>query len=632
MHSHLRTFQETGVATSLSGAFAQSVASNTLPIAAELWVERCLSHFSSRLNESLNAALSQPSLTEPISASYSQGIAAHLLQLLVDHLSQALVDEIVAIVDPVLSSEGDQTPLFEIRHQAKLPYRMDSEPSMERSIAQTTLRQWQSQAQQSAWPMGDSSTSGWLIVIALSQTSQSHQAVAYLQLRSTLVKRSIAQTLQVISQVQQVQQLQQHRHQLQIQTQELTQTNRLKSEFLANTSHEIRTPLSSILGFTHLLREQGYNPGNPRHQEYLRIILSSGQHLLALINDILDLSKIEANQLDLHCETVDVLSVCQMALKLVKEKANDRGLTLKLDVADGVGTIVVDPLRLKQMLFNLLSNALKFTIRGTVGLEVQLVENQLNFTVWDTGTGISEEQQQLLFRPYTQLTNAVEGEGTGLGLALTQKLAELHGGQVTVESQLRLGSRFTIVLPLTRNEEAGELLQPSAIVPQVKASTQPALKTQSAPTFQSPLPVHDKPSVMRAYHILLVEDNVHNARLLITYLCRLGYEVTWAKDSRAMWQSLTQSLPALILMDIHLLGADGLDLTQQLQADANYRSIPVIVQTAMAMKGDRERCLASGAVDYISKPIDLKILANMVAKYSGLGSGEPGTTDAENKV
>ncbi|MGV0028740.1 ATP-binding protein [Phormidesmis priestleyi ANT.L61.2] len=590
----------------MSGAFAQSVTSNTLPLAVELWVERCLSHLSTRHNECLNAALSQPSLTV-FEEAERKPIAAQLLQILVDHLTQALAGEVVAIVEPV-TSEDDKTPLFEIRYKASatLPHLNES---LERAIAQTTLRQWQTQDWQSAWPMGDSPKSDWLI--ALASSPQGHQAdTRYLQLRSTLVTRAIAQTLQIVGQAQQIEQLQQRNHQLQTQTQELTQTNRLKSEFLANTSHEIRTPLSSILGFTHLLREQGYNPGNLRHQEYLKIILSSGQHLLALINDILDLSKIEANQLDLQCERVDVLSVCQIALKLVKEKANDRGLTLKLNVADDVSTIVVDPLRLKQMLFNLLSNALKFTMRGTVGLDVQIVADQLSFTVWDTGTGISQEQQQLLFRPYTQLTNAVQGEGTGLGLALTQKLAELHGGHVTVESQLRQGSRFTIVLPLTRDED--EEPQPSAIVPQVGASIQPSIKTQSAPA------PHDKPSAIRADNVMLVEDNVHNARLLITYLCKLGYEVTWAKDSREMWQSLTQSLPALILMDIHLPGADGLDLTRQLQTDANYRSIPVIVQTAMAMKGDRERCLASGAVDYISKPIDLTILANMVAKYSGL--------------
>ncbi|KAM3089733.1 ATP-binding protein [Phormidesmis sp. 146-35] len=627
MHLHLSASQETGGATSLSGAFAQS---DGLPSVAELWVERCLSHLHTRLNECFDAALPSSSRGS-LSLSDPQEVAPQLLQTLVDHLSQALNGEMVAIVEPILTQSDPL--MFKVQYRASVSLSQPSSTSelaelgFEYPIAQSTLNQWQTQNWQSAWPMGESFKAGGLIALASSPQSARSDGL-YEQLRSTLVKRAIAQAIQVIHRSRQVEQLQQHNHQLRAQTQELTQANRLKSEFLANTSHEIRTPLSSILGFTHLLREQGYNPGNVRHQEYLRIILSSGQHLLALINDILDLSKIEANQLDLQCETVDVLSVCQIALKLVKEKANDRGLTLKLDVTDEVKTIEVDPLRLKQMLFNLLSNALKFTAKGTVGLEVNVVAKALNFTVWDTGTGISEAQQRLLFRPYTQLTNAVQGEGTGLGLALTQKLAELHGGKVEVKSQLGQGSRFTIVLPVVADGGNSK----SQLIPQGDTPVSPVLNAQNpTPQFFTP-PANKRGSAIRAHNVLLVEDNLHNARLLIAYLCKLGYEVTWVKDSSEMWQSLTQSLPALILMDIHLPGADGLELTRQLQTHDDYRSIPVIVQTAMAMKGDRERCLASGAVDYISKPIDLKNLANLVAKYSRTDSQEQGSTDSKNKV
>ncbi|NJK53042.1 MAG: response regulator [Leptolyngbyaceae cyanobacterium SU_3_3] len=296
-------------------------------------------------------------------------------------------------------------------------------------------------------------------------------------------------------------------------------------------------------------------------------------------------------------------------------------------------TIAADPLRLKQMLFNLLANGLKFTPRGTVGLQVCQVGEWLNFTVWDTGTGISEAQQPLLFRPYTQLTNAVRGEGTGLGLALTQKLAELHGGWIKVQSQVGQGSRFTIGLPLAK-EDTSPIEPPSRssapILPPQSAQPSPlgsktATLIQAASTPQSfTLPVQDKRlSATRAYNILLVEDNAHNARLLITYLCKLGYEVTWAKNSLEMWQALKQSVPALILLDIHMPGDNGLDLTQQLQAQESYRSIPVIVQTAMAMKGDRERCLEAGATDYISKPLDLSVLAKLVEKYSGMESHQP---------
>ncbi|MER3477292.1 MAG: hypothetical protein C4287_13320 [Leptolyngbya sp. ERB_1_2] len=343
-----------------------------------------------------------------------------------------------------------------------------------------------------------------------------------------------------------------------------------------------------------MLREQAYTPSNLRHQEYLKIILSSGQHLLALINDLLDLSKIEANQLTLQQESIEVIEVCNFVLKLVQEKANDKRLPLKLMIASDVSIVVADPLRLKQMLFNLLSNALKFTDQGSVGLEVNAIEDFIEFTVWDTGTGISPEQQQLLFRPYAQLNNAAPGEGTGLGLALTQKLAELHGGWIRLESEPEHGSRFTIALPCVPIP-----LDPAPI--ESYLSPPHSLTSPSNPT--------------RSNHLLLVEDNAPNARLIITYLCKLGYEVTLAKNSKELWQSLKQSIPAAILMDIHLPDVSGLILTQQLRSRKRYRSIPVIVQTAMAMKGDREKCFAAGATDYVSKPIDLIALAQTVAKY-----------------
>ncbi len=172
---------------------------------------------------------------------------------------------------------------------------------------------------------------------------------------------------------------------------------------MANTSHEIRTPLSSIIGFTHLLLAQGYDSTRERHQEYLNIIQSSGKHLLALINDILDLSKIEANQLEVQWETVNVPALCRNVLALVKEKAGNKGLKLLLDIDPNVTTLVADPLRLKQMLLNLLFNALKFTTTGTVGLKVLKKGVFVHFTVWDTGAGISQKIRRNCFNPISKL-------------------------------------------------------------------------------------------------------------------------------------------------------------------------------------------------------------------------------------
>jgi signal transduction histidine kinase/CheY-like chemotaxis protein len=594
LHLH-QTIRESSISVSLRQVFTQTDSYATNQLAAEFWIERFLNHLNDRLQGCLNAA---PTV-------------AQLWQILADELGQALAGEGIAIA--LDSSEAATLSIdqFEIQHCAgsimQLSSSIGAAPVVELgqifTIAQ--LNQMRQSEWQSAWELRDRQTTyGWLVTTS-SPVSATPADQTLLQLRNQCVSRAICQTVEMIRSAKKTAALIEQCQQLEAANRELTQTSKLKSEFLANTSHEIRTPLSSILGFTHLLREQGYTPSNLRHQEYLKIILSSGQHLLALINDILDLSKIEADQLTLQPEAVDVIEVCKLALKLVQEKASDKGLPLKLAVAADVSIVVADPLRLKQMLFNLLSNALKFTDRGSVGLEVKAVGDLIEFTVWDTGTGISPEQQQLLFRPYTQLKNATPGEGTGLGLALTQKLAELHGGWVRLESEPDRGSHFTIALPIASP------LAPAAIA--IPADR--CLAPTSAPSV-TPIAPASRINPTRTNHLLLVEDNAHNARLIITYLCKLGYEVTWTKDSKEMWQSLKQAVPALILMDIHLPGVDGLMLTQQLQSRKCHRSIPVIVLTAMAMKGDREKCLEAGAVDYVSKPIDLTVLAQTVAKYS----------------
>ncbi len=409
------------------------------------------------------------------------------------------------------------------------------------------------------------------------------------------------------------------------QNQELAQISQLKSEFLANTSHEIRTPLSSILGFTHLLREQGFNPGAVRHQEYLRIILTSGQHLLSLINDILDLSKIEANQLDLNWEIVEIEPLCQTIVMLVQEKANDHGLQLKLEILPKVKTLFCDPLRLKQMLFNLLSNALKFTKEGTVGLRVEQDDRMTQFTVWDTGVGIPASQLDLLFRPYQQLphTASRQAEGTGLGLALTQKFAELHYGSVQVTSELDRGSRFTIQIPILSSILEAANLEASHRDPSNPDPSNPACpdrhESRPAPIVH-PVPISsttDGTSANRpSSKILVVEDNFNNAQLLIAFLCKLGYEVTWAKNHTDLWRSLQQERPAVILMDINLPDVDGLTIIRELRANPAYAELPIIAQTALAMSGDRALCLEAGATDYITKPLDLKRLAQVLSCYS----------------
>ena len=225
--------------------------------------------------------------------------------------------------------------------------------------------------------------------------------------------------------------------------------NRAKSEFLANIGHELRTPLTGILGFSHVLLEQIFGELNDKQKQYISGINSCGQHLLDLINDLLDLSKIEAGKEELSLEMVEIEEICQASIFLVRERSQEKGLKLSMSIATDVTTFIADNRRVKQILFNLLSNAVKFTEIGSVTLTVEKNDNVLKFSVLDTGIGISPENQTKLFQPFKQLDSGLarKYEGTGLGLVLSRKLANLHGGDITLVSELGKGSCFTLWLP-----------------------------------------------------------------------------------------------------------------------------------------------------------------------------------------
>lgn len=239
-------------------------------------------------------------------------------------------------------------------------------------------------------------------------------------------------------------------------TQELEQekvlseaANRTKSEFLSNMSHELRTPLTGILGFSSILLEEIFGPLNAKQQEYIQGIYTCGKHLLELINDLLDLSKVEAGKEELNLETLLVEQVCQACLSLFEERCKQRGLQLSASVALDVTTCIADQRRLKQILVNLLSNAVKFTESGSVTLRVEQTEEAIAFSVIDTGIGIAQADRETLFQPFKQLDSGLNRkyEGTGLGLALSRKLTRLHGGDITLHSELGHGSCFTLQLP-----------------------------------------------------------------------------------------------------------------------------------------------------------------------------------------
>ncbi|MBW4443600.1 MAG: PAS domain-containing sensor histidine kinase [Plectolyngbya sp. WJT66-NPBG17] len=238
---------------------------------------------------------------------------------------------------------------------------------------------------------------------------------------------------------------------------ELERASRMKSDFLANMSHELRTPLTSILGFSSILQKQIFGALNSKQQLYIHQIYQSGQHLLGLINDVLDLSKVEAGQLRLELAPLVVDEVCEKTLTFVNEQARIRGLTLTSSIEPNLEPLMADELRLRQMLLNLLSNAIKFSNEGgEIGLNVKMCGESLHLTVWDQGIGIPEDKQHLLFHPFQQVDGSLSRrhEGTGLGLALTKKLAELHSGTVVMESKEGEGSQFTICLPMNLQHPA----------------------------------------------------------------------------------------------------------------------------------------------------------------------------------
>jgi signal transduction histidine kinase/ActR/RegA family two-component response regulator len=572
---------------------------------AQLWLENSLNQLQRRLNDYLLSACNTVTQTEAAQAEVFQTVvneintAVHSSNLLLTDFAVGIAlsqpPETDATVNYISRSPSvNSQPLKVLTAEKKLLLKLQEVIEIE------DLQQLENQQPPSAWRLADGSGSviGWLI-IAVAPLNSAHESLieSQAQLRSQFMARSANHCTTALLQLRHILSWQQRYQQLSNSNQELERTNQLKNQFLANTSHEIRTPLSSIIGFTHLLLAPGYEPTKERQEEYLNIIQSSGKHLLALINDILDLSKIEANQLEVQWETVDVPLLCSNVLALVKEKAANKGLKLYLELEPDITTLVADPLRLKQMLLNLIFNALKFTSKGSVGLRVAPKGLFMHFTVWDTGSGISQEDQVQLFEPYFQIAKAVADgiEGTGLGLAVTRKLAQIHGGSVKVESEVDYGSRFTLVLPLKQEEGVGG----DEGVGEAKFSSSAVALTPSS-----------------SVEILLVENDLPNADLMQIYLRKLGYNVTWVKNATEMWEALTQLDPAVILMDVYLADGNGLNLVQQLREHQQYRMIPVIVQTAMAMKGDREICLAAGVNDYISKPIDLPLLASLVAKYS----------------
>ena len=387
---------------------------------------------------------------------------------------------------------------------------------------------------------------------------------------------------------------------VEVRTAELVRANRAKDEFLANMSHELRTPLNGILGFSETLLEGVRGPLNERQGQALEMIQSSGQHLLGLINDILDVSKIESGMFELQLETLVVNDVCNSSLNLIRQIANKKSITVAYESRPASTILIADAKRLKQILVNLLNNAVKFTPeKGNVKLEVQADPGAglMRFSVTDTGIGISLEDQKKLFKPFVQVDSSLsrQYEGTGLGLMLVKKLVEMHNGSIEMKSEPGNGSCFTITLPWSM--EIQEKQKQNAAVEKEKGAT-PGLRSATA--------VQAK--------ILLAEDNEANIIAIRDYLEFHGYEVSVAHDGREVFSKVEQMMPDIVLMDIQMPNVNGFDATRLLRADPRFATVPIIALTAFAMSGDRERCLAAGMNEYMSKPVRLNELAQTIRK------------------
>ncbi len=525
-------------------------------------------------------------------------------------------------------------------------------------------------------------------------------------------------------------QLRQSSERISLANAELARATRLKDEFLTSMSHELRTPLNAILGLAEALQEEVYGELTEKQRKSMITIENSGKHLLSLINDILDLSKIESGKMELEIASVSPQSLCDSSVTFVKQQAHNKKIHISSKIPEEISNIALDERRIRQVLINLLSNAVKFTPEGgKVDLEVKSNSDEeiLQFSVTDTGIGIASENIDRLFKPFVQLDSSLSRRyaGTGLGLALVRRIVELHGGSVSLLSEIGKGSRFTVTLPWTETDiikqnvreteqnlwelpniqqalivedseitakqvarylgEIGtattihplgegsvdaalqfkpdviilDLLLPNIsgleVLSQLKANpatqqipvlvisvvdereralslgaSQYLLKPLSRQEFQLALShifsqspqlsahtalVVTSPNQQKSPLILLAEDNESNISTMMDYLQIHGYRVNLARNGLEAVEMAKEQKPDLILMDIQMPEMDGLEATRWIRKEPDLVKIPIIALTALAMPGDREKCVIAGANEYLTKPVGLKKLMNIISQH-----------------
>ncbi|PDW03296.1 hypothetical protein CJ255_09630 [Candidatus Viridilinea mediisalina] len=386
---------------------------------------------------------------------------------------------------------------------------------------------------------------------------------------------------------------------------DLHRATRLKDEFLAGMSHEVRTPLTAILGIADLMRAQLVGTLSPEQLDMVQRINESGRHLLGLINDFLDLAKIEAGNFKLEPTLIPVRLLCDSSLRIIKDLGFKKRITVELELDPQANFVRADMQRMRQMLINLLSNAIKFTpTGGKVGLKVEgdQATQAIRFTVWDTGIGISPENLDRLFHPFVQIENEFQQQhkGSGLGLALVAQLTELHGGGLSVSSNVGEGSQFTISLPWLGDEQ------------EKQAHNGQFSEAGNEQTMLALPPREEHARAAQSAPLLLIEDHQPTAQMLNDLFSHYAYNVLIAQSGEEALACMRESLPGLVITDIRLHGMSGIELIKQMRASVALQNIPIIALTTLAMPGDRERCLEAGADRYQSKPVALRDLLLLV--------------------
>jgi len=390
--------------------------------------------------------------------------------------------------------------------------------------------------------------------------------------------------------------------------------NRSKSEFLANMSHEIRTPLNGIVGYADLLLEERLSD---EQYEFAKVIQTAARYLLDIINEILDLSKIEAQGVELEQKPFVLNEIISEKIRVIQPRVAGNAVALNVRISDQLPDVLIgDPVRVGQVILNLLSNAAKFTDEGSITISANRAEDKpvgddtfpLELAVQDTGIGIANEKLQLVFKSFSQVDSSSSRryEGTGLGLAITEKLVNLMGGTIDVESAPGKGTKFTVFLPL-RQSTAGQIVAQAPAASTVRVTDyrgRPAAGKQRRKLITAGAP-----------NILLAEDNEMNWRLFQTILTQAGYRLTIVENGEEVLKALEVEDFDMILMDMQMPLLDGFETTRRIRQNKEFDAVPIIALTAYAMMGDAERCIQAGCDDYITKPINRKRFMACISSF-----------------